>query len=220
MVKEFEQDPQAEIWLFIDGRRDGHARQAEERSTKVEDRVFKGRSEVKLPCDSFEYALSIAGSLAQYYLHNRKPVGLVCSSARTTILPSERGERQLGKIMETLAFLEADGALPLQSVVTLQARQLPVGSGVILITPSTSPGLLVAAEELQHRNLRPIVMFLKADSFGGEKRDLEAWMRSITAMNIPVVPIAYGDDLRKLALPGFTIQRSFFPQAYAHKSAG
>jgi uncharacterized protein (DUF58 family) len=214
MVKEFEQDPQAEIWVFIDGKRDLHVQKAEENSTKVEERLFKGRSEVKLPCDTFEYALSTAGSLAKYYLHNRKSVGLVCSSARTTILASERGERQLGKILETLAFLQPDGAIPLQSVVSLQAKLLPLGSGVILITPSTSPGMLVAVEDLQHRNLRPIIIFIKADTFGGEKRDQEAWLRSMTAMNVPVIRVGYGDDLRRLSLPGYNAQRSYFPRTF------
>ena len=54
------------------------------------------------------------------------------------VLPSDRGGRQLGKILETLAMLQADGPLPLPGQVEAQARYLPRGSTVVLITPSTS----------------------------------------------------------------------------------
>lgn len=209
MVKEFEQDPQAEIWLFLDGQRYVHASIKEDDKPGLEERMLRSRPEVKLPCDSFEYGISIAGSLAQYFLRNRKALGLVCSSVKTTTLACERGERQLGKVMETLAFLQADGAIPLASVVSMQAKLLPLGSGVILITPSTRPELLVAVEELQRRNLRPIIIFLKADTFGGENKEQPAILKALLSLNVPVSQVGYGDDLRKLSSPFQVRQRAY-----------
>ena len=57
------------------------------------------------------------------------------------MLAAERSERQESKILETLAFVEGKGNLPISALVNAQARQLPQGSSVILITPSTSPDL-------------------------------------------------------------------------------
>lgn len=222
MVKEFEQDPQAEIWLFLDGQRSVHARRYDETPAKYDERMLNRKPEVKLPQDSFEYAISIAGSLAQYYLRNRKTVGLVCTSARSTILPSERGERQLGKVMETLAFLQADGSIPLPSVVSMQAKQLPLGTGVILITPSTRPELLVALEHLQRLNLRPIVILLKAATFGSEEPTDEAILSNLLSMNIPVSQVGYGDNLGNIRSPflaGYRVYKHPSPSIYSKSPA-
>jgi uncharacterized protein (DUF58 family) len=220
MVKEFEQDPQAEIWLFVDGQRNIHTCKADERLPLIDERLLLGRPKVNLPCDTFEYAMSAAGSLAQHFLRNRRSVGLVCSSARFTVLSSERGERQLGKLMETLAFLQPDGNIPVLGLVSMQAKLLPLGTGVILITPSVRPELLLAVEDLHRRNLRPTVVLLKADTFGGEARDQGAIITTLQRMNVPVCPVGYGDDLTKqLSLPVVHFQRTYLPNSYLERRA-
>jgi uncharacterized protein (DUF58 family) len=220
MVKEFEQDPQAEIWLFVDAQREAHAHRAAEELALLDERFFLRKPKVNLPCDTFEHAMSAAGSLAQHFLRNRRSVGMACSSAKFTILSSERGERQLGKLMETLAFLKPDGDIPVLGLVTMQAKLLPLGTGVILITPSAGPELLLAAEDLQRRNLRPVVVLLKAETFGGEPQDTEAITTSLLAMNVPVCPVGYGDNLTtQLSLPVVYFQRPYLPKSYLETRA-
>ncbi len=53
-----------------------------------------------------------------------------------SILPPERGERQLGKILEMLAILEPAGDMSLLGLVSSQINNLTRGSTIILITPS------------------------------------------------------------------------------------
>ena len=208
MVKEFEQDPQADIWLFLDAYGPVHYLMPEPQAAYQEDNLWVRRPKISLPRDTFEYGVSAAASLANFFLTGKRAVGLACAAGKFTVLSCERGERQIIKIMETLAFLQPEGVIPLLGLVNLQAKLLPLGSGVILITPSVQPDLLLAVEDLQHRNLRPVVVLIKAETFGGRSGS-DKMAASLFAMNVPVCQIGLGDDLSvKLTLPTGYFQRS------------
>jgi uncharacterized protein (DUF58 family) len=167
---------------------------------------------VSLPGDTFEYAVSVAASLARYFLMDRRVVGLTCSAGKYFVVSCERGERQINKIMETLAFLQPEGTMPLIDLVNIQAKLLPIGSGVILITPSANPDLFLAMEYLQRRNLRPVVVLIKSETFGG-RGETEKMVASLQSRKIPVCQIGFGDDLStQLALPAKFLQRSYMPR--------
>ena len=222
MVKEFEQDPQADIWIFLDAKHDIHASLPDEPLYLPQEGWWIRRPIIRLPHASFEYAVSAAASLAAHFLAERRAVGLACAAGHFTIVPAERGPRQAGKLMETLAFLQPDGSMPLIGMVAMQARLLPLGSGVILITPSAQPELLLAVEDLQRRNLRPVVVLLKAETFGGKAGGNEADGYSaedvasgLLIRGVPVCHLGYGDDLGlQLALPVVYFQRPYLPKSY------
>jgi uncharacterized protein (DUF58 family) len=214
MVKEFEQDPQADIWLFLDAYRPVHLSMPEPEISYRDDNLWLRRPKISLPRDTFEYAVSVAASLASYFLMDRRAVGLACAAGKFTVVPGERGERQINKIMETLAFLKPEGFMPLLGLVSMQAKLLPLGSGVILITPSARPDLLLAVEDLQRRNLRPVVVLIKVETFGG-REETENMASSLLSRDIPVCKIGLGDDLGvQLALPTVYFQRSYMPKSY------
>lgn len=201
MVKEFEQDPQAEVWLFLDAHETVHyeKRQAVGQAPdallfKVDAFLFSKRPEFHLPPSSLEYAVSIAASLAHYFIGQRRAVGLVTSGRVFTTIPAERSERQESKILETLAFVEARGSLSVAGLATAQGQQLAEGSSAILITPSVSPELLVAVDELQRRSLRPMVILLASRTFGGPP-GTDKLMRSLTERSVPVCLIERDDDM-------------------------
>jgi uncharacterized protein (DUF58 family) len=123
-------------------------------------------------------------------------VGLVSSGNKVTIIRAERGERQIGKILETLSFLKADGDLPLVGCVNMQVKYLPMGSSVIIVTPSISIDLLIAVEDLTRRKLHPMVLFILAESIGGPGGS-EKIIMELEKRNIPVVKIKCGEDLDK-----------------------
>ena len=202
MVKEFEQDPQAEVWLFVDAQDTVHFEKrlpeqdqsADPLLFKVDAFLFSKRPEFHLPPSSLEYSVTIAASLAHYFIGQRRAVGLVTSGRAYTAIPAERSERQESKILETLAFVEARSSLSVAGLVTAQGQQLAQGSSAILITPTVSPELLMAVDELQRRNLRPMVVLLTSRDFGGPP-GTDKLMRSLTERNIPVCPIRRDDDL-------------------------
>lgn len=205
MVKEFEQDPQSEIWLFLDAQENVHCEKPfEYEDISTEAMLFGRRPKLKLPPSTLEYAVTITASLAHYFLKQRRAVGLVSAGRVFTTLSADRNERQESKILETLAFVEARGSLSLAGLVAAQAAQLPQGSSAILITPTVLPGLLAAVDDLQRRNLRPLVALLDASTFGGA-RGADKLYRALNEKGVPVYILPYGVDL-VFALSNFSNQ--------------
>jgi uncharacterized protein (DUF58 family) len=197
MVKVYELDPEAEIWFFLDSQGSVQfSRINTESEIHEDDFIHYRRTQIRLPDDTYEYSISVTASLAKYYLRQKKVVGLVSSGNKVTIIRAERGERQIGKILETLSFLKADGDLPLVGCVNMQVKYLPMGSSVIIVTPSISIDLLIAVEDLTRRKLHPMVLFILAESIGGPGGS-EKIIMELEKRNIPVVKIKCGEDLDK-----------------------
>ena len=200
MVKEFELDPLAEVWILVDAARDVQAALPYAPPTLAIDALWSPMTEPMLPPSTEEYAVSIAGSLGQYFLQRGRAVGLVsCDQSPKkgkgpNVLSPDRGGRQLGKILEALALLRAEGELSISALATAQAQHLPRGSTVILITPSVREEVALTMDLLLRRGLRPVVVLLDVASFGGPPgtKDL---MAAITMLGVPVCHVANGADL-------------------------
>jgi uncharacterized protein (DUF58 family) len=205
VVKEFEQDPHAEIWLFMDAQHIVHAEKPSEAPEGYTDGwLLDRRPKFELPSSTLEYAISITASLAHYYLMQPRAVGLVTATPQFRVIPAEWSERQESKILETLAFIEAEGTLSIAGLVAAQAGQLPQGSSAILVTPTVSPELVSAVDDLQRRSLRPVIVLLIADSFGGSKGG-ERLYNTLLERNVPICRIYCGADI-SLELSGFSSQ--------------
>jgi uncharacterized protein (DUF58 family) len=195
MVKEFEQDPQAEVWLFLDSQKSVHfERLNEQDDVPVESMLFGRKPKFLLTPSTLEYSISITASLVHYFLAQRRSVGFVSAGQAFSIHPAERSDRQEAKILATLAFVKADGELSIAALVAAQASQLPQGSSAILVTPSVRPDIIIAADDLQRRHLRPIVILLDARTFNGEQ-GTEELAQSLRERRVPVCVIAFGTDL-------------------------
>lgn len=194
MVKEFEQDPQAELWIFLDAQVGIQAEQMSEGEQVWNDWMFIRRPKIKLAVSTIEYGACIAASLAHYFIEQRRAVGLVTNGPVYTVIPAERSERQESKVLETLAFVSGQGELSLASLVDLQSPQMPLGSSAVLITPSSRDDVLLAVELLQRRNLRPLVLLLMAQSFGGRPGS-EALAEKLEGRGVAVCKIYKDADL-------------------------
>jgi uncharacterized protein (DUF58 family) len=182
MVKEFELDPLAQVWLFVDA------------EASVNHALPATLPPLALPPTTEDYAASIAASLAKHFLRRERAVGLVCSGASFTVLSAERSERQLSKIFESLALLKAQGRLSLLALTSAQGKYLPRGSVVVLITPSTDRSVALAVDHLQRRGLRPVAVLLDAASFGG-RPGTASLAADLKTLGAPTIEISNGDDL-------------------------
>ena len=201
MVKEFEQDPQAEIWIFLDAQQGLHRELPAPRPTTWQDWTLQRRPELSVPPSTLEYAITITASLAHYFIAQRRAVGFVTEGPAYTVIPAERSERQEGKLLETLAFVQAEGQLPLVSMVDALAPRMPRGSSALLITPSGRQDVIIAAENLSRRGLRPVVILLMPETFGGHESN-EELAEDLARRGVPVCRIHNGDNLAE-ALAGF-----------------
>lgn len=211
MVKEFEQDPQAEVWFFLDTHKNVHVAKSGDiyETPPLDDLLLIRRRKVKLPPSTLEYSISITASLAHYFIEQRRSVGVVTASEHSyKVIPAERSERQEGKILEALAFLQGESMITLPSLVSAQIGQLPQGSSAVLVTPMPWPELLLAVDSLQRRNLRAVVVLLMAKSFGGRQSN-EELVRALAERNVPVCPVYCEADLTE-TLSSFSANT--FPQ--------
>lgn len=195
MVKEFEEDPQAEVWIFLDSQRQVHYQKEQVfEESPMQTVLFVRRPKIKLPPSTLEYSVSIAASLAHYFIRQRRAVGYASAGQTYTILPADRSERQEAKILEMLAFVQANGELSIAGLVATQAMQLPRRSTVILITPTVRTELLQAVDDLLFRSLYPIIVLLDAQTFGGPS-GTDTIISSLREKHVPVCNIACDDDL-------------------------
>ncbi len=194
IVKEFELDPLAEVWLFIDAAAGVHAAKPQPLPEFDPQDVWRRKYKFRLPVSTLEYAVTIAASLGRFYLQRSRAVGMVMAGESLKVLPSDRGGRQLGKILEALALLRADGTLPLHGLVEAQARNLPRGSTAVMITPSASDMVFQTAHMLLRRGLRPVAVLLDSTSFGGYFSQ-DTLATKLQAIDIPVCKVNNGDDL-------------------------
>src|SRR5690606_28635019 len=101
MVKEFELDPLVDIWLFVDF----------SASSLVEDPSVQraGRfnnivpTSQDIPPSTEEYNVVIAASLAKYFIDSERALGFAAYTPHREIHQPERGNRQLTRILQTLA---------------------------------------------------------------------------------------------------------------------
>ena len=194
IVKEFELDPLAEVWIFVDASRYVHSKLPQQQVQLEERDLWRPSVKIPLPPSSEEYAVSIAASLSRFFLQRGRAVGLVYAGRYFSVLSAERGGRQMGKILETLALLRADGKMPLQSLIDAQIRSLARGSTVIVITPSTGNEVVISVELLSRRGMRPVAVLLDASSFGGSP-GTDRIAANLELMAVPTCRVAYGDDL-------------------------
>ncbi len=173
IVKEFDYDPQANVFIIVDMADDVQWESIIELVPKKY-WMMDFRSPREIVPSSMDYLCAIAASLTNYYIHHNYNVGLISRDQGWQLLAAERGERQLIKVLETLALSEGKGDISLGSVVKFQIHSLPRGSHVWLVTPGLSQEVLTAAEEIRMRGMHIQIAALEAKSFGKEMKGLES----------------------------------------------
>lgn len=197
MVKEFELDPQADVWVFVDAYHAVHSSLPYDYPDQNDDLLWKQIAPVTLPPSTDEYMIAIAASIARYFLSRSQAVGLVSCSTQMEVIPPDRGARQLGKILELLALLQSNGEMPFPALVPSQAKHLPRGSTVVLVTPDASPEVAVSVDHLVHLGLRPVVVLLDGESFGSDV-DSSQLEHQLRQLSVPFTTTRVGDPLESV----------------------
>ena len=190
IVKEFELDPLAEIWIIFDASLTPQfeLRQPDERAKVKEDGVFQ------LPPSTIEYGVTAAASLAMHFLQLNRAVGFISYGAARQVIQPEPGEAQRIRLLESLAVLNAVGDRSLQDVIKIEGPRIPQGATAIFITPSVDTDMLAGIRRLRHTGRQPMMVLLDAASFGGPEGShiiAEAARRSGITARI----LSYGDNL-------------------------
>ncbi|MBA2453243.1 MAG: DUF58 domain-containing protein [Chloroflexia bacterium] len=194
MVKEFELDPTADIWIVLDMQA---AVQAGATGSAALPN-FKG-DDVPLSfwLDSTEeYGVTIAASLARHFLQQNRNVGLISSSAHTTVMPADRGGRQMFKILEQLAVVRADGTTPFGELLLAESGLFNRNSTLIVITSSTNEEWAHSLIEIVSRGVQSVAVIVEPSTFGSGDSALFV-VSDLASMGIPTYLVKYGDDISR-----------------------
>jgi len=203
MVKEFELDPLADVWIFVDAAALVQSSLPQESTDNYAKDFWNHPVKIPLPPSTEEYGISVAASLARDYLRRGRAVGLACSGQHLTLIAPDRGGRQLGKILEALALIQMRGKLPINALIETQVKHMVRGSTVVLITPSVLREVAFVVDFLIQRGLKPIVILLDAYSFGGTS-GTDRLAESIKLLGIPYRLIKKDADLSAALSDGYS----------------
>lgn len=143
MVKEFELDPFADVWIVLD---------------------LEGQSQRGVgPESTEEYAVTVAASLIQHFILEGRSVGLV---GQGEFLPPDRGSRQVSKGLELLALTRANRRETLAETLALESVRFNRHATVCVITASTDNAWITVGQELRHRGVHTMAVVIDAASFG------------------------------------------------------
>lgn len=193
MVKEFELDPTADVWIVLDLDRRHHV-DGGDASAIGEAPGAGARSGPAALNSTEEVTVTIGASLAHHLLKANRNVGLLANSVQPLLLPADRGDRQIAKILELLAVAHADGDRPLAETLLAETGLLPRNSIVVIVTPSTDEGWAQAAASLLTRNIRVLAIVVEGSTFGGGESALLV-VSQLVPMGVPTYLIKRGDDI-------------------------
>lgn len=197
MVKEFDEETQSSVWVFLDGRSDVyiHAHVSVPAAFDRNLSPLSRRTIYQLPEDSFEYAVSLSASVANHYVSKNRYVGFAANAEPAQFIQADKGQRQMTKMLEGLAAVSDNGRLTLPQLLEKQIRNIPKGSSLVLITPIINKNLEVLLETFKRRGYSSLVFLINNDSFAEEvtpNLPIQKW-------SIPdVVVINRGSDLEGL----------------------
>ncbi len=197
IVKEFELDPTADVWILLDMERGIHTGSWWEQAwyeRELTDLWLHDRV-TKLAPNTEEYAVTAAASLAKYYLDKQRAVGLSASNRAHAFAQPDRGERQLSRLLEMLAVVESDGNQPFASLLAEETARLSRNITLVLVTPSSEPDWIRFAQDARRRGLHLIVVLIDASSFGIHT-EFSTVVAELAASGITAYMIRQGDDLR------------------------
>lgn len=205
MVKEFDLDPTADVWIVLDLHESAHRLAARPVNWVADER---GNWPAEAWLDSTEeYGVTVAASLSRRFLQEGRNVGLIASGAHLETIPADRSDRQLVKILESLAVVRADGTTPLAALLVAEGRRLGRHDFLIVITPSLDERWVTALAEIAQRGVRVSAALIEPATFGPERSSLLT-VSALAAAGIPAHLVKYGEPIaRAFAGPSITLVR-------------
>ena len=181
MVKEFDIGVSAQAWAVLDMDRRSHLGEP--------------------PDNTEELAVTVAASLVRHWDETATPAGLAANGSEPWILRPDRRPAQLGVLMEALAGIRSDGALPLERFLQDLRPHLSGFNTLMIITPSRRPEWISILVGLRRQGVNVAVCYVDPTGFAGPE-PLTGATGQITAdylaqHDVPVYLVRRGDDINR-----------------------
>lgn len=189
MVKEFESDPAADVWVVLDtalpSREVDPARYREAEAV----------APVAFLDSSFEVGVSLATSMVRRSLDAGRAVGVLAGLEHPLVLPPERSDRQYLRILEWLAVISSRPGSNLLELMLANHGTFRRDAGIILITQSADHRLAGFLQTLRSRRVHTDVLGIDGRPFGEPTVDADL----LQALSIAQVPSVVVDDAANVA---------------------
>jgi uncharacterized protein (DUF58 family) len=210
--KEFELDPTSDVWLYLDLNKSAEVAipwtpTPPEPGLFALHSVARQKNQLQLPPIASEYLVTAAASLARYFLMRDRAVGMSSQGNTREFLQADRGERQLNKILESLAVVEAAGAMPFAQLIANDGARLNRNDTVLAISADPSPDWAVALQLLQRRGVNSIAIVVDGTTFGATPT-YESVLAECEATGIPVYIMRRGDAIDSALRTPFRASRT------------
>ena len=192
MVKEFEIDPIVDIWMFVDFSAESLVDDPGLRRINGTGAAIPNGVEVAASTE--EYSVVAAASMATYFIEAERALGFGAYTPHREIQQPERGNRQLLRILESLAVARSFSSFSLAEMLALETPYFTRGTTLVIITASVDPSWIAGAQVLSRKGIRPFCVLIDPSSFGGPTTtdDVRAMLR---LAKIPTVLIRRGDSI-------------------------
>ena len=195
MVKEFELDPTADVYIVLDMQeRIQQQLMTEPPPQRQQLRPSRAGNELRIAESTEEYGVLAAASIARHLLEQNRTVGLVSWGQHREVIPAERESRQLFKMLEALSVLRAHGAQPLAEVLAGESVRFGRNCTLVIITASIDERWVVSLQQLLYRGVRAVVVLVDPESFGGWRDSLAVQARR-AELRVPTYLFRQGQSL-------------------------
>ena len=133
-----------------------------------------------------EYGVTIAATIGNFLLRQHLSVGMIVNAAQREFLSLDRGDRQIERMLELLAVVNAGAGPDLKESLALDAMHFGRNTMAIIITPSTSRDWHDGVRHLQRRGVQIAIVGLDAASFDENILSDEDTLALLEGANIPV----------------------------------
>jgi uncharacterized protein (DUF58 family) len=140
-VKEFDVEPSADIWIFLDLDRSQHTGSGENAT--------------------IESAVATAAALAVHALTDGRGVGMEAIGLRRATISADRGARQQHKILSLLAVAQPEGSTPLVEMLIEGGHHIGRGTVVIVVTPSLDRSWVAPLATMRGAGVSPIACIIE-----------------------------------------------------------
>ena len=175
MVKEFDPDPSADLWILLDLNDDGQFDLHYQ--SEVPD-VYQHLN------TTVEYIVSIGASLATVALEQGRKVGVILNREDPIRIEPDNSERQWFRIAETLAVVNSKGSRSISESLTADHRRFSRTSALVVITADPRSDWVAAGASLVER-LVPVTAVV-VDAGGQGQDDIQPLVKRLASARIHV----------------------------------
>ena len=151
-VKEFDIEPSADLWMWIDLDRAVHSGSGENAS--------------------IETLVGAAAALAANALSDDRGVGMEAIGLRRAVIATDRGARQQHKILSLLAVAQPEGTTPLAEMLVEGSMRIRQGTVAMVVTSSLDPSWVAPLAARRTAGVAPIACLV--DPVAHSSASLEA----------------------------------------------